>query len=202
MRIAYLFSAALVAATPAFSQCLTAADLPRGVSVGFQSGDATIHRQMPDGYLQIDETYANGDPTMRFRAWKGIYFTEEFQLNASGQAEAGTRLVIEFPVDPALLPNPIAGASWTGQTTNIFDDGFRRPETTTFTFSAAPPITLSGCTYDAVQADLRYDWGADGGLTLRYLYLPAMETAILTSNQFDGSDMATTTPVTLTRTGK
>lgn len=202
MRIACLFSAALVAATPALSQCLTAADLPRGVAVGFQSGDVTIHRQMSDGFLQIDETYANGDPTMRFRAWKGIYFTEEFQLTAGGQAEPGTRLVIEFPVDPSTLPVPMPGMSWTGQTTNIFDDGFRRPETTSLTFSAAQPITLSGCSYDAVQADLRYDWGADGGLTLRYLYLPAMQTAILMSNQFDGSEMATTVPVTMTRTGK
>ena len=48
---------------------------------------------------------------------------------------------------------------------------------------------------------MRYDWGADGGLTLQYLYLPAVQTAILLSNQFDGDQMATTTPVTLTLDG-
>jgi len=202
MRIFLSFAAAAVLAGPAMSQCLTAADLSRGVVVGFESGDRTIMRRMSDGYLQIDETYANGDPTMRFRAWKGIYFTEEFELGSNGQAVAGTRLVIEFPVDPMSLPEPFPGMAWSGQTTNVFDDGFRRPETTSFNFVQSGPISLSGCSYDTVTANLRYDWGADGGLNLQYLYLPAMQTAILLSNQFDGEGMATTTPVTLTVAGK
>lgn len=202
MRTALALAVLLSGASPAFAQCLTSADLARGVVVGFQSGDRTFMRMMEDGYLQIDETYADGSPTIRFRAHRGIYFTEEYELGANGQPAPGSRLVIEFPVNPAKLPEPAPGAGWTGQTTNVFEDGYRRAETTTFTYTAAPSITLSGCTYDAVNADLRYDWGTEGGLTLRYVYLPALQTAILLSNQFDGDQLASTTPVSLTLSGK
>ncbi len=195
---AFLTSAILaLAASPAFSQCLTSADLAQGITVTFQSGDHTTTRSMPDGSLQVDESYANGNPTIRFTAWKGVYFTEEFELGADGAPVPGTRLVIEFPVTPAKLPVPAAGGSWSGNTTNVFSDGYRRPEATTITFAAGAPITLSGCTYDTVASTLRYDWGQEGGLTLHYLYLPQVGLAILQDNQFDGEAMSTTLAVAM-----
>jgi len=195
---AFLTTAALAfAASPAFSQCLTSADLAQGITVTFQAGDYTVTRAMPDGSLQVDESYVNGNPTVRFTAWKGVFFTEEHEIGPDGAAIPGTRLVIEFPVNPAKLPAPVAGGSWSGNTTNVFEDGYRRPEATTITFAAGAPITLSGCTYDTVASTLRYDWGQDGGLTLHYLYLPQVGLAILQDNQFDGEAMSTTQAVAM-----
>lgn len=192
MRAFLSTAALLLAASPAFSQCLTSADLAQGITVGFQSGDHTVTRSLPDGSLQVEEYYVNGNNPVRFTAWKGVYFTEEVEIDATGQPVPGTRLVIEMPVNPQKLPVPTPGGSWSGNTTNLFEDGYRRPEATTITFAAGAPLTLSGCTYETVQSTLRYDWGQEGGLTLHYLYLPQVGMAILQDNQFDGEAMSTT----------
>lgn len=197
MRTAFLALGLAMAGGSGWAQCVTQNDLGRGVVVTFDTGDRTITRARGDGVLQVDETYLNGAPTRRFLARHGVYFLEEFEVAANGGQVPGTRLVIEFPLDPARLPLPAPGTSWTGQTVNVFEDGATRAETTTIAFSDAPDITLGACTYEAVQADLRYDWGAEGGLTLSYLYLPAVGAAVLMSNQFDGGERITSVPVDL-----
>lgn len=202
MRLVTLAAVTSFAASPAFALCLTSADLDRGIVVRFESGDSATMRRQGDGYLQIDEAYASGNPTTRFRAHRGIYFVEEFELGANGQPVPGTRLQIEFPFDPAILPDPLPGLTWTGQTVNVFDDGSTRNETTSVRFTAGGTLRLSDCDYEVIHADLRYDWGAEGGLTLRYEYLPAVQTAILISSQFDGDAVLTNQPIALQRMGK
>lgn len=189
---------ALLAAAPASAACLDESDLGRGVVVTYANGDSTLMRRGADGYVGVEERYANGDPTMRLRAHRGIYFVGEVQLDERGAEVPGSRLEVRFAEDPATFPDPAPGVTWTGRGVNVFADGAERPETTTATFSAAPPLTLGDCTYEAVTADLRYDWGPDGGLTLRYLFLPEIGTGIILSNQFDGGELNETVPVSLT----
>ncbi|MGZ9809703.1 hypothetical protein ACXN5S_04505 [Pseudoroseicyclus sp. H15] len=186
-------------ASVAGAECLDSSDLTRGVVVRFENGDYTISRRQGDGYLGMEEHYANGGAPMYFRAHRGIYFVEEGEASPTGGTVAGTGLTIDFPTDPAILPEPLPGVSWEGQTVNLFDDGSTRDERVTIRYSEAPPITLSDCSYEAVRADIRYDWGDQGGLDLAYLYLPEVKTAMILSSQFDGDVMSETRPVGLER---
>ncbi|SHI67100.1 hypothetical protein [Wenxinia saemankumensis] len=189
----------LVALAPgwAAAQCYTAADLARGIEVEFEGGDVTSHRRLGDGSIEVIERFADGSDPIEFRANRGVYFTSEWSIDPSGAPIPDSRLDIEFPVDPARLPEPVPGASWTGRTVNAFEDGTRREETTSVEFAEAPPTTLSGCDYETVEARIRYDWGDEGGLSLVYDYLPALGTAILRSNQFDGDTLNETAPVAI-----
>ncbi|MBL4811857.1 MAG: hypothetical protein JKX69_05730 [Rhodobacteraceae bacterium] len=184
------------------AQCLTDADLTRGVTVRFSAGDYTKVRRLSDGYLRLEEHYDDGAPPMFFRAHRGVYFVQEYELDGNGQEVPGTRLDIEFQIDPARLPDPLPGLSWEGASVNVFADGGRRNEVTSVRFYETDDMELSGCVYETVGVDLRYDWGVDGGLSLSYVYLPAVGTAIILSNQFDGDERNSTTPISLERTTK
>ena len=184
------------------AQCVTDADLARGIQVEFANGDTTTHRRLNDGYIEVVERYTDGNPPIRFRSHRGVYFTEEIELDPNGQGVPSSLLRVEFPQDPATLPDPRPGVNWEGQTMNVFADGGRRPETFIAAFSEGPTLALSGCDYASVQLDLRYDWGADGGLSLVYYYLPTVGTAIIRSNQFDGDTMNETEAVAISRMSK
>ncbi|MBM1219355.1 hypothetical protein JQU17_04035 [Ponticoccus sp. SC2-23] len=193
---------AALAVGAAQAECLGPADLTRGVVVEYQTGDYTTIRRIGDGTHLIEERYASGDAPWVLRAWHGVYFVEEWQLNAAGGREPGTTLVVEFPIDPARFPPPLPGLGWTGRTVNQFDDGTSREETTILRFSQGAPLELSGCTYSTILAELRYDWGEEGGLDLRYLYLEELGTAILEWSELDGEDTAALVPVALRRASK
>lgn len=190
------------AAGVAGAECLGPGDLTRGVVVEYQTGDTTTIRRIGDGTHLIEERYASGEAPWTLRAWHGVYFVEEWQVDAAGNRVPGTTLMVEFPVDPARFPPPLPGLGWTGQTINRFDDGTQREETTILRFSEGAPLTLSGCTYATIRAELRYDWGEEGGLDLRYLYLEELGTAILEWSELDGEETAPLVPVSLVRASK
>jgi hypothetical protein len=181
----------------AAAQCLDQSALSRGITVRYESGDFATMRRGADGYVTVEEHYVNGDPTMRLRAHRGIFFVDEVQIDANGQPVPDTRLSVEYPVDPATIEDPAAGSGWEGQTLNRFADGYTRPEKTSLLFSEGDGLDVAGCSYDALVADVRYDWGQEGGLTLQYLYLPELGTAVLLSSHFDGGDQRVTTPVAI-----
>ncbi len=193
-----LFAAGLALVSGAVSaQCLSASDLGRGVFVTFDNGDTALSQRGADGYLQIEEYYADSGTYFLFRAHRGIYFTEEVEIDPSGNPYFGTHLRTEFPVDPARLPTPAPGGSWSGVTTNIFEDGYRRSETASYQFSTAEPISLSGCTYEVVRTDVSYDWGVEGSMTLYYMFLPELGASILITSHFEGDMPMTAYPVSI-----
>ena len=198
--------AAMIAATgfalPAAAECLDETALSRGLTIRYEGGDYTTIRRTGGGYQLVDEYYSSGDPPYRYRAHRGIYFVEEFEPDANGRPVAGSRLVVEFEVDPATLPEPAAGVTWQGRTTNVFDDGTTRAEDVTIVFEAGPPLRVTGCDYQALSSRVRYDWGDEGALSLTYAYLPAIGTAVLLGSQFDGDDSLTFVPLALERASK
>ena len=182
--------------------CLTETDLARGVTVFYEGGDTTTIRRMADGYQQIDETYAGEATAMRFRAHRGIYFVEEVRLSPHGRPEPETRLEIAFETDPSRLPDPLPGVTWQGPSVNVFPDGGIRNEVSTVSFARGEPLVLPDCTYRAIATEIRYDWGPEGALTLDYLFLPDLGTAIYMATRYDGEEAYHSTPVAIEQARK
>lgn len=182
--------------------CLGPTDLSRGIVVTFDNGDTARMQRMGDGLIEIIETYADGGSVWRFRARHGVYFVEESELDPRGNPYPGSLLVIDYGLDMATLPVPVPGGSWSGETVNIFDDGYRRPEVATYSFSTDAPLMLDGCDYEVVRVDVRYDWPDEGGMTLQYAFLPAIGTAALIMSQLDGDDVLVAQPVSIERLTK
>lgn len=193
---------ALLGAMPLWAECLGARDLGRGVLVSYDNGDEVRLQRTADGAVTVDETYADGSVPMRLHAARGIYYFEEYMLDEAGRRLDGTGLRVEFPSDPRSLPEPAAGLVWEGETVNVFPDGSERRETVRVRFEEGAPLVLSGCTYALLDTAIRYDWGKDGGLTLRYAYLPELGAGLVLTSQFDGGEVNAKTPVALTRAGK
>ena len=200
-----IYSASLFAAFSlagaASAECFGPDDLTRGLSMEYESGDVTTIRRIGDGTHLVREDYVSGDPSWALRAHHGVYFVEEWQIEGEGRA-AGSGLSIEFPIDPALLPVPVPGLSWQGQTTNYFESGGSRPESTSITFTDGGQLTISDCTYNIVNAGLVYDWGDEGSLNLRYIYFTEIGTAFLLHSEFDNETKAPQVPLALVRATK
>jgi len=186
----------------ASAECFGPEDLTRGVVFEYPGGDYTTIQRQGDGAHLVTESYGDGSAPFGLRAYRGIYFVEEWEITPSGGRAPGSGLTIEFPVDPARLPEPVPGLNLQGQTINYFESGGTRDETTILSAIEGGPITLGGCTYETVTVDLRYDWGDEGGLSLRYRYLPELGTATLEWSQFDGEQNPPSPPIGLRRATK
>ncbi|WP_218014035.1 hypothetical protein [Rubellimicrobium roseum] len=197
MRVLSALAALLVPAAPAAADCLGGDHLGRGVVVTFENGDRTTLRRLADGAIEVEERRAGEGAAMRYRSAFGVYFFEEVELDEDGAPVPGTRLEVLYPQDPLTLPPPAPGIVWSGRTTNRFADGQERAEIATVRFLEGEPLEIGGCSYRTVAAELRYDWGKAGGLTLRYDYLIDLGAAVIRSNRFDGSALRETRPVRL-----
>jgi len=162
--------------------CLNEEDMRRGIIVTFENQSTVAMRRTPAGMVEVTETYAQEDMTIKFTGQHGLYFTEEVTLRAA-QPEAASRLEIVFDTSSAALPSPQAGTFWSGRTTNIFPDGVQRSELYDVFFLDAPNTEISGCDYETIHAIVEYRWPTDDyGVSLLYAYLPALDTAFILSS--------------------
>ena len=200
---AALVALALLPATvQAQDGCFTPRDLGRGVEVLFEAGDVYTIRRLGTGKLALIEDYADSRQPIRFEGAHALYLESEVEL-VDGQPDPTTRLLVEFPEDTLDLPLPAPNTSFSRNTTNIFADGFRRPEVWTATFGDLGEITLSGCTYQMIPTTLRYDWPeSSDGMTVSYSYLPEIGFAFLMTRQFAGQEPQRNIPIGLRRASK
>lgn len=176
-----VLASCLLAALPLASRaaCFGPQDLGRGLTVQMQAGDSIDMRRTNTGLIAVTEHFQGDETSILFLGRHGLYFTSEMDV-VDGQPRPETVLRIVFDPATGLPPPPVEGLTWSGRTTNIFADGFERPEIYSIKVSAGQPLDLSGCVYRTLRADIRYDWpDADDSLNLIYLYLPELDSAFL-----------------------
>ena len=169
--------------------CLNEEDMRRGIVVTFDNQSSVAMRRTETGLVEVTETYAAEDLTIKFTGEHGIYFTEEVTMKAA-RPEDASRLEIIFDTTSAELPEPEVGTFWSGETLNVFADGDIRSEKYDVFFLEAPKTRLSGCEYETIHAVVEYRWPTDDyGVSLLYAYLPALDAAYILSSS---SALATT----------
>ena len=133
------------------SLCPAAADLADGVEVTFANGDMTVLRDLGAGMVEVEETYSWHPEGRRYFAWLGLYVTDEGPLTAEGDAPPEARVRTVYPVEVTEMPVPAADTpDWEG--TLRRDLGADLSETAEYhlRFGPMPPVTIGGCTNDAV----------------------------------------------------
>lgn len=162
--------------------CLNEEDMRRGVIVTFENQSSVALRRTTTGLVEVTETYAAEDLTIKFTGEHGLYFTEEVTMKAA-RPEDASRLEIVFDTTSSDLPAPEVGTFWSGSTINIFADGDVRSELYDIFFLDAPTTRLSGCEYETIHAVVEYRWPSDEyGVSLLYAYLPALDAAYILSS--------------------
>lgn len=183
--------------TSVSAACLNEEDMRRGIIVTFENQSSVAMRRTSSGLVEVTETYAAEELTIKFTGQHGLYFTEEVTLRAA-QPDAESRLEIVFDTSSAALPAPQVGTFWSGSTTNIFPDGVERSELYDVFFLDAPKTRISGCDYETIHAVVEYRWPSDDyGVSLLYAYLPALDTAYILSSSSSLAETGVNIPVAI-----
>ena len=181
----------------ASAACLNQEDMRRGVIVTFENQSSVAMRRTPTGLVEVTETYAAEDKTIKFVGEHGLYFTEEVTMVAA-RPEDTSRLEIIFDTSSAELPEPEVGTFWSGNTLNIFSDGEKRAELYDIFFLDAPATQVSGCKYETIHAVVEYRWPDDEfGVSLLYAYLPDLDTAYILASSSGIANTVLNVPVAI-----
>ncbi|MEL6641633.1 MAG: hypothetical protein AAFP98_10025 [Pseudomonadota bacterium] len=181
----------------ASAACLNEEDMRRGIIVTFDNQSSVAMRRTPSGMVEVTETYAAEDLTIKFTGEHGLYFTEEVTMKAA-RPEDTSRLEIIFDTSSAELPKPEVGTFWSGSTLNIFADGDVRSELYDIFFLDAPKTRLSGCDYETIHAVVEYRWPDDDyGVSLLYAYLPALDAAYILASSSGIAETTLNVPVAI-----
>lgn len=199
-KLKWFAGAALMSATlgsAAAAGCLNEEDMRRGVIVTFDNQSSVALRRTDAGLVEVTETYAAENLTIKFTGQHGLYFTEEVTMRAA-RPEDATRLEIVFDTSNSELPAPEVGTFWSGSTRNIFADGDVRSELYDIFFLDAPDTRLSGCEYETIHAVVEYRWPSDEyGVSLLYAYLPALDAAYILSSSSAIANTSVNIPVAI-----
>lgn len=143
----------------AHAQCITAADLEKGVRVTFYNGDVTTVRSLGDGLFEVEEIYDDGSEHWRFHAVHSTFGIWEAPLdNGTPVDDRSSR--IDWSVDVQALPAPTADAEpFAARVALVAPDGASNGsgEREVRYFDANPVVT-EGCTYEAIQVGMRTVW--------------------------------------------
>lgn len=161
----------------ASAACLTAADLDPGIRATFASGDWVEVWASQDGLLRVDVFFAELGTGASLLEALGVYRIAESQWDG-GYPVTHTL----WPMERAEFPLPAPDApEWSARTTlNLLrEDGTGEMWTAgrTFAFAPAPPLSVSGCTYEGVIVHESYvpdaEWDR-APYELHTLFLPAI----------------------------
>ncbi len=181
----------------ASAACLNQEDMRRGIIVTFENQSSVAIRRTATGLVEVTETYAAEDLTIKFTGEHGLYFTEEVTMVAA-RPEDTSRLEIVFDTSSAELPKPEVGTFWSGSTLNIFADGDVRSELYDIFFLEAPSTRLSGCEYETIHAVVEYRWPDDDyGVSLLYAYLPELDAAYILASSTGVAETTLNVPVAI-----
>lgn len=185
MRFAAIL-ALLALAGPAGAACVTGSHMDRGVEVAFADGGrATVQRRL-DRSVRMDEVRREGAPTVRSLLARGFWEFRSFELDPTGWPLQGSRLETVYPVPPGSLPEPVAGLSWSGSVTPVFEGTALGSDRLEVAAEEGAPLVLGPCTYATLEVSVEVERATGETASLRYLHLPALGVALLVERRAEG----------------
>lgn len=174
---------ALLSPVAAQADCVTANDLRAGIKAEFADGSATEYRHGAAGLVAVMERPDPLQPDgIAFVSRLGLYDLEAAEI-AGGETLPDRHLFMVYSDAIDALPEPHAGASWQGETTTTYPDGFSDVAQTRYKFGAARSVQIGACTYDAIPVKAEFAW-KDGWMRQEFLYFGALGIGIIVASQY------------------
>lgn len=163
-------------ACPAWAQsgCPVAADLARGITVGFADGSAELFRQAAPGIVAVTGDSADGS-RYAMQLGQGFHLLEWMP-----EGDPTGRVAYDYGMAPAALPLPQPGGSW-NVPARVTDAGGVRAETQTHSYGVVNMLMIGTCAYEAIEATIAYDT-ADSYVE-SIVYLPELGLSYLQWNE-------------------
>lgn len=165
-------------AVPAMAQtgCPVAADLTRGITIGFADGSSEVFRQAAPGIVMVTGTAADGTGYV-MQLGQGLHL-----LQWAPQGDPDGRVSYDYGMPPAVLPLPQPGGGWSVPA-RVSDIGGARAETQTHSYGAAQMLMIGTCGYEMIEATIAYDTGDNYVESI--VYLPDLGLSYLQWNESD-----------------
>lgn len=196
--------AALLLATTAEADCLTATDLESGIEILFSNSDRTVIHRLPEGRILWEETYAAAGYAARFEGHLGLFAERGYWAVRSGEPDESTRFERRYADDFAMQTPDMAGGdlvtTFTEATGDLSPENWTLSDLT-LAWAPAPPLVLGDCTYDVIGQEFRIDWtdGSGGGSTAWSMFLPALGVGFVVAAQSHGGTLIAAAPVAIAR---
>ena len=180
MALRLLLCLACLVPAAARAGCPTAADMAGGVEVTFANGDVTLMRDVGAGMVEVVEHYSWHPERRHYFAWRGLYVTDDGPLLPGAEAPPEARVRTLYPVPVTEMPVPAADApDWNGQLRRDLGTGETETPDYHLRFAAMAPVTISGCSYDAVAVGESLGPGTPEQKDQYSWYLPALGTGFI-----------------------
>jgi len=176
----------MLAGGPLAAQCVTQADLARGVLFDRQ-GDVTGRAIAAEGVVRVDYDYGAQGYTDRRDMVQGVYETARLAESAPPDVIGLWSSRTTAITWQGRFPPPTPGTGWqsTANTRWELSDFSGVPQrgrerfSVSYTFLAQTEARLGGCTYAVIPVEVRWR-GRDSDQTHRHAYFPALGLAIET----------------------
>jgi hypothetical protein len=178
------------------SVCPVADDLRSGIHLDFADGTTETYRLISEAIVSVDG-YEGTEPYFRLDLAYGTHLLSYLAV-VDGRPDEASRQTYDYGVTAAELPVPTDGGRFTAQVTVTASDGPRR-EDQLQAYVGVDPMTIAGCTYQAMDLIIAYDTEDNYMESIRYF--PELGFGYLLWNQSD-SGQSDENVLTLIRTGK
>jgi hypothetical protein len=174
-------------AGPAAAQCLTAADLARGILFERQGAGTGSAIAAGDGVVQVNYDAARDGYTDLRNMAQGVYETTILTVAAPPDVVGAWSERTDTLRHAGRFPAPEAGSSWETAVTRNWDiadftgtpRSGRDRATAAYAFLAPMDVTVSGCGYQVIPIERRLT-GDGFDYTTRFAYFPALGVALET----------------------
>jgi hypothetical protein len=171
-----------VAAGPVWAQttCPTAADLTKGIRIGFPDGSTEIYRQGQAGVIRVQGSAGDGT-AYEMDLGQGIHLLSYVDVE-QGRPIEPSRITYDFGMPAANLPvpEPERGASLVGART---DGAGTLDQRQKLAFGPIEPLVIGGCSYQSLQVLISYE--SEDSYAENVIYIPELGISYLYWNRAD-----------------
>lgn len=174
----------LTLASPVLAQtgCPTGADLDRGIEFTFSTGSVEVYRRTAAGVVAVNGVGPDGQIYRMELAHGAQVLLYENIVN--GVPEPGSRVVYDYGLPPAQIPEPVSGENWQAEAT-VTASGGSYVEAQTRTTGKPQNVVVAGCAYAGFDVLIAY--ATDDHYTENLRYLPALGLGYLLWKKTDGN---------------
>lgn len=184
------------------AECLTPADLDKGIRITFENADWTEIRRIDGDIYDVYEYYANVGWGNRYIAYQGLVPEQGIRQYRPDDQTGAIPYWRDFTVEPADMADfSQTGAGGTFVFTEIYEGGVKVKTDFSLAVSEAPTVDVPGCSYDATLVQSYEAWAnpTPDNTTTWSFYLTDLEVSFLFAAKSKSGNLASSAAISIER---